>query len=60
MAEHASDYDLVITSIVSFPEDFPGVPYQLWNIVTPDEDLPYLFYTLRDLYYQRNERLRFM
>lgn len=58
--ENAPQYDLVITSIATFPEDFPDVPYLLWNIVTPDEELPYLFYTLRDLYYLRSERLHFM
>lgn len=58
--EQAAQYDLVITSIANFPQDFPDVPYLLWNIVTPDEELPYLFYTLRDLYYLRKERLHFM
>ncbi|MDT2783709.1 hypothetical protein P7G87_03240 [Enterococcus asini] len=60
LPEQADQYDLVITSMATFPQDFPDVPYLLWNIVTPDEELPYLFYTLRDLYYLRNERLHFM
>ncbi|WP_368252228.1 helix-turn-helix domain-containing protein [Enterococcus sp. 2201sp1_2201st1_B8_2201SCRN_220225] len=60
MANQAKEYDLVITSIASFSQDFPEIPHLLWNIVTPDEELPYLFYTLRDLYHNKKNKLRFI
>lgn len=60
LATQASEYDLVITSIASFPQDFPKIPHLLWNIVIPDEELPYLFYTLRDLYHNKKNKLRFI
>lgn len=56
----AEKYDLVISSIGQFLTDYPEVPCHIWNIAEEDEDLPFLFYRLRDVFYQKTSKLRFI
>lgn len=58
--ETPEKYDLVVTTTGFFAQDFPGIPFYAWNIAEEDEDLPYLFYRLRDIFYQQKKKIRFI
>ncbi len=53
-------YDVVVASTATFGRDYPEIPFFIWNIAEKDEDLPFLFYTLRDIFYEKSSKLRFM
>lgn len=55
-----ADYDVVISSIGCFQREFSDLECYVWNIAEEDEDLPFLFYRLRDIFYQKNSKLRFI
>ncbi|KAF1292828.1 helix-turn-helix domain-containing protein [Candidatus Enterococcus leclercqii] len=56
----SAKYDLVVASTASFKTDYPDIPCFVWNIAAKDEDLPYIFYWLRDFFYQKTGKLRFI
>lgn len=53
-------YDVVVTSIGCVQREFAEVECYVWNIAEEDEDLPFLFYRLKDVFYQKNSKLRFI
>ncbi len=56
----AGKYDLVVASTASFKTDYPEIPCYIWNIAAKDEDLPYIFYWLRDFFHKKTGKLRFI
>lgn len=56
----ADKYDLVIASTAVFKQDYPEIPFYLWNITTKDEEASYLYTWLQEAYFRHNDQMRFI
>lgn len=58
--QEATKYDMVVASTAVFQQDYPDIPFYLWNITTRDEEAAYLYTWLQDAYFHRNGQMRFI